>query len=52
MEATTGAELDRVTWDLSHLLQGVEGVEGDGGHEAAIGSLLSGPGSSAKSGAS
>ena len=40
MEATTPTELDQVTWDLSHLMQGVEGLKLGGDPEAAVGVLL------------
>ncbi len=40
MEAATPTELDRVTWDLTHLLEGVEGAPVDGDPEAAVTALL------------
>ncbi len=40
MEAAAPTELNEVTWDLSHLLQGLEDLKLDGDPEAAVGVLL------------
>ena len=40
MEAGTKTELSEVTWDLSHLLEGVEGLKLGGDPEAAVSVLL------------
>jgi oligoendopeptidase F len=40
MEATTRTELDEVTWDLSHLLEGIEGFDPGPDPEAAVAALL------------